>query len=212
LGGASHDAAPASRPLTILYPICKPFDAVHASAGRVIGRAPHTQTLDSLWISGAVKCSVWPDNRRVGWPRGSSRARGVLLGLTKFGISACFQSRHSPGLSFANYDPCSEQCHLQVQAEATVRCAGLQRAQVAPRQEMPNLVDLSFRLGGTRNMTVSCDVGAGTKAGVLHRDERRAAPTERRETRTVASVLRVTARAACCFSFSTCRSYCELQS
>jgi hypothetical protein len=28
---------------------------------------------------------------------------------------------------------------LQVRAEATVRCAGLRRAQVAPRQEMPNL-------------------------------------------------------------------------
>jgi hypothetical protein len=29
--------------------------------------------------------------------------------------------------------------HPLVRAEATVRCAGLQRAQVAPRQEMPNL-------------------------------------------------------------------------
>jgi hypothetical protein len=31
--------------------------------------------------------------------------------------------------------------HRQVRAEATVRCAGLQRAQVATRQEMPNLAD-----------------------------------------------------------------------
>jgi hypothetical protein len=60
-------------------------------------------------------------------------------------------------------------------------------------------------------MTVACDEGARAQAGVLHRDGRRAAPTERRETRTVASVLRVTARAARCFSFSTRRSYCELQ-
>jgi hypothetical protein len=29
---------------------------------------------------------------------------GLWLGLTKFGISACFL--HSPGLSFASYDPC----------------------------------------------------------------------------------------------------------
>jgi hypothetical protein len=39
------------------YPICKPFDAVHASAERVRGRAPHTQTLDSLWISGTVRAA-----------------------------------------------------------------------------------------------------------------------------------------------------------
>jgi hypothetical protein len=38
-------------------------------------------------------------------------------------------------------------CHHQLRAEATLRCAGLLRAQVAaPRQEMPNfLVDLSLR-------------------------------------------------------------------
>ena len=58
-----------------------------------------------------------------------------------------FRSRHSPGLSFVRYEPCSEQCHLQVRVEATVRCAGLLtcRAQVAPRQEMPNLDDLTLR-------------------------------------------------------------------
>jgi hypothetical protein len=54
------------------------------------------------------------------------------------------------------------------------------------------------RLDGTRNMTVACDWGAGAQAGVLHRDGRRAALTERRETRTVALVLRVAARGACC--------------
>jgi hypothetical protein len=59
------------------------------------------------------------------------------------------------------------------------------------------------RLGGTRNMTVACDGGAGAQAGVRHRGGRHAAPTERRETHTVASVF--------CFSFSMCRSYCELQ-
>ena len=79
---------------------------------------------------------------------------------------------------------------VQVRAEATVRCAGLLRAQVAaPRQEMPNLSDLSLRiantnraaarlpepygrrrLGGARNVTVACDGGAGEQAGVLHRD------------------------------------------
>jgi hypothetical protein len=31
----------------------------------------------------------------------------------------------------ARYDPCSEQCGLQVRAEATVRCAGLRRAQLS---------------------------------------------------------------------------------
>jgi hypothetical protein len=65
--------------------------------------------------------------------------------------------------------------------------------------------------GATQNMPVACDGGAGAQAGVLHRDERTPRPTERRETRTVASVLRVTARAARCFSFSTRRSYCGLQ-
>jgi hypothetical protein len=123
------------------YPICKPFDAEHASAGRVRGGAPHNgpNPRQSLDFRGR-QSSVWPENWRVGWPRGSSRAWGVLLGLqvTKFGISACF---HSPGLSFASYDPCSEQRHDQVHAEATLRCAGLLRAQVAPRQEMPNLAD-----------------------------------------------------------------------
>jgi hypothetical protein len=63
--------------------------------------------------------------------------------------------------------------------------------------------------------------GAGAQAGVRHKAtgtcKRRAAPTERQETRTVASIslLRVTARATRCFSFTgTCttrRSYCELQ-
>ena len=62
------------------------------------------------------------------------------------------------------------------------------------------------RPGGAHHMTVACDGGAGAQAGVRHRDGRRAAPTERRVTRTVASVLRATARAARCFSFSTCRS------
>jgi hypothetical protein len=54
------------------------------------------------------------------------RLSGVegFVGLTNSGISACFHSRHSPGLSFASYDLYSEQCHLQVRAEATVRCAG----------------------------------------------------------------------------------------
>jgi hypothetical protein len=60
-------------------------------------------------------------------------------------------------------------------------------------------------------MTVACDGGAGAQAGVRHRDGRRVAPTERRETRTVALVLQVAARAARFFSFSTFRSYCELQ-
>jgi hypothetical protein len=69
---------------------------------------------------------------------------------------------------------------LRVPARATVRCARLQTAQVAPRQEMPNCsANLSLRianpiallrasctepygqrrLGSTRNMTVSCDWG-----------------------------------------------------
>jgi hypothetical protein len=39
-------------------------------------------------------------------------------------------------------------CHLQVHAGATVRCAGLQRALVAPRQEMPNLEDPKGGVGG----------------------------------------------------------------
>ena len=63
------------------------------------------------------------------------------------------------------------------------------------------------RPDGTRNMTVTCDEGAGAQAGVRHKDGKRAAPHERRETPTVASVLRFKARAACCFSFSTRRSY-----
>ena len=96
------------------------------------------------------------------------------------------------------------------------------------RPEM-NLSDLSLRIantiallrlpepyarrrpGGTRNMTVACDGGAGAQAGVLHKDGRTPRPTERRETRTVAAVLRATARAARCLSFSTRQSYCELQ-
>jgi hypothetical protein len=88
---------------------------------------------------------------------------------------------------------------LQVRDEATVRCAGLHWAQVAPRQRYAEFIG-SFaensalnraavrlpepcgrrRLVGARNMTVACDGGAGAQAGVRHRDRRRAAPTERR--------------------------------
>jgi hypothetical protein len=55
--------------------------------------------------------------------------------------------------------------------------------------------------------------GAGAQAGVLHIDGRRAEVplhTSPAHTR-LASVQRVKARAARCFSFSTRRIYCELQ-
>jgi hypothetical protein len=73
--------------------------------------------------------------------------------------------------------------NLQVRAEATVRCAGLQRAQVAPvnkcramtvaRMNLPCCVTRHPEpcgvcpLGGTRHMTVGCDGGARARAGVL---------------------------------------------
>jgi hypothetical protein len=62
-------------------------------------------------------------------------------------------------------------------------------------------------------MTVGCDMGVLVRGLGCYkrREDARPVPTERRETRSVASILRVTARAARCFSFSTCRSYCELQ-
>jgi hypothetical protein len=76
-------------------------------------------------------------------------------------------------------------------------------------------------LGGTRNMTVAYKYKylylydgcwrAGWGACNIETGDVPPAPTERRETRTVASVLRVTVRAARCFSFSTCRSYCGQQ-
>jgi hypothetical protein len=59
-------------------------------------------------------------------------------------------------------------CHLQVRAEATVRCAGLQRAQVAPRQEMPNLEAPKFSALPRRWLTLG--VGAsvvGTRAPLV---------------------------------------------
>jgi hypothetical protein len=144
-----------------------------------------------------------------------------LLGLTEFGISACFDPQNSHGLSFASYDPCSEQRHLQVRADVTVSCRG---RRLHPVKKMPNLqvpdpkpvYDLSMRIanpigllraaqspaGGADRVVQEydggiCDGGAGAQAGVRHRDRRRTAPHERRETRTVASVLRFKALAAC---------------
>jgi hypothetical protein len=93
---------------------------------------------------------------------------GGVVGLTKFGISACFHSRHSPGLSFARCDPCSELCHLQARAEATVRSAGLQRALVAPRQEMPNLYDLLLRIANPIALLRASQSPAGGAVRVVH--------------------------------------------
>jgi hypothetical protein len=59
---------------------------------------------------------------------------------------------------------------------------------------------------GTRNMTVACDGGAGAQAGVRHRDGRRATPHDSGAYTRLASVQRVKAHAARCFSFITRRS------
>ena len=60
------------------------------------------------------------------WPVGG-RASGYTPSLVppRGGATSCLPRQ--PHLL-----TCSEQCHLQVRAKATVRCGGLLRAQVAP--------------------------------------------------------------------------------
>jgi hypothetical protein len=81
-----------------------------------------------------------------------------LLGLTEFGISACFDPQNSHGLSFASYDPCSEQRHLQVRADVTVSCRG---RRLHPVKKMPNKDDSQlFHRSSVARSDCGAEVGA----------------------------------------------------
>jgi hypothetical protein len=70
-------------------------------------------------------------------------------------LSTPCSTRHSPGITRAIHSPCSS-LHplLYVPSYCEVR-RGLLRAQVAPRQEMPNLVDISLRAANAINLAAA---------------------------------------------------------
>jgi hypothetical protein len=117
-------------------------------------------------------CNAWENTKPPPW--GSLRAQQPATASSTFSTSSPGSSAHPPAVTV--FCRCPRARYRNGFVESAARRPSARPHARGPRPHP------SLRLGGTRNVTVACDGGAGAQAGVRHKDGRTPCPYRLRRT------------------------------